>query len=81
MELCCKGLIIGLILSSLAMPSPPQDFVLTHKTHTLCVKGLIPIREASLLMNQVLDAHLIDMGLLAHTYASPTPSKERCPGL
>ena len=65
-----------MILSSLTGPSPCQGFILIHKAHSLWVKDFIPIREVSFLMNQVLDAHLSDVGFLAHTYASPTPLEE-----
>ncbi len=65
-----------MILSFLVGPSPCQGFVFIHKTHTLWVKDLIPIREVSLFMNQVLDAHFSDVGLLVHTYALPTPLEE-----
>jgi hypothetical protein len=38
-------------LSSLRGPNSLQGFVLTHKIHTLWVKGLILIKEVFLLMN------------------------------
>ena len=58
----------------------PSSFCSSHAVHSLLwEKALYTLREGTL-MNQALDAHLSDVGLLAPN-ASPTSSEESRPWL